>query len=79
MLASGAGVAQSVQYPATGWKTGRSSFDPRQRRKDFSSSLSTTDLGPTHTPVQSVLGVLSLGIKHGWDVTLTTYPNIVPR
>jgi hypothetical protein len=32
-------LAQSVQCMATGWATGRSRFDPRQRRKDFSSSL----------------------------------------
>jgi hypothetical protein len=35
---SGAGVAQSVCL-ATDWTTGRSGFDPQQRRKDFSSSL----------------------------------------
>jgi hypothetical protein len=32
-------VAQSVQCLATGWTTGRSKFDPWQRRKDFSSIL----------------------------------------
>jgi hypothetical protein len=32
-------VAQSVQCLATGWTTGRSRSDPRQRRKDFSSIL----------------------------------------
>jgi hypothetical protein len=32
-------VAQSVECLAMGWTTGRSSFDPRQRIKDFSSSL----------------------------------------
>jgi hypothetical protein len=32
-------VAQPEQCLATGWKTGRSRFDLRQRRKDFSSSL----------------------------------------
>jgi hypothetical protein len=32
-------VAQSVWCLATGWMTGRSRFDLRQRRKDFSSSL----------------------------------------
>jgi hypothetical protein len=32
-------LAQSVQCLATGWTTGRSRFDPRQRRKDFSSNL----------------------------------------
>jgi hypothetical protein len=31
-------VAQSVQCLATGWTTGRSRFDPRQRQKDFSSN-----------------------------------------
>jgi hypothetical protein len=32
-------VAQSVQCLAIDWTTGRSRFDPRQRRKDFSSIL----------------------------------------
>jgi hypothetical protein len=32
-------VAQWVQCLATGWMTGRSWFDPRQRRENFSSSL----------------------------------------
>jgi hypothetical protein len=32
-------VAQSVYCLATGWTTGRSGLEPRQRRKDFSSSL----------------------------------------
>jgi hypothetical protein len=32
-------VAQWVQCLATGWTIGRSRFDPRQRRKDFSSIL----------------------------------------
>jgi hypothetical protein len=32
-------VPQSVQCLATGWTTGRSGFNPRQKRKDFSSSL----------------------------------------
>jgi hypothetical protein len=32
-------VAQSVQCLATGWTTGRWRFDPRQRRKNFSSNL----------------------------------------
>jgi hypothetical protein len=30
-------VAQSVQCLATGWTTGSSRFDPRQRRNNFSS------------------------------------------
>jgi hypothetical protein len=32
-------VAQSVQCLTTGWTTGRSRFDPRQKRNDFSSNL----------------------------------------
>jgi hypothetical protein len=32
-------VAQVVWYLATGYTTGRTMFDPRQRRKDFSCSL----------------------------------------
>jgi hypothetical protein len=32
-------VAQSVYCLTTGWTTGRSGFDPRQRREDFSYSL----------------------------------------
>jgi hypothetical protein len=32
-------VAQSVYCPTTGWKTWRSRFDPRQRRKNFFSNL----------------------------------------
>jgi hypothetical protein len=32
-------VAKAVWCLTTGWTTGRSGFDPRQRRKDFSSSL----------------------------------------
>jgi hypothetical protein len=32
-------VAQSVMCLATGWTAGRSRFEPRQRRKDYSSSL----------------------------------------
>jgi hypothetical protein len=39
-------VAQSVQCLATGWTTGRKTFDPQQRRKDFSSCLCVqTDSG----------------------------------
>jgi hypothetical protein len=32
-------LAQSIQCRATGWTTGRSRFDPRRKRKDFSCSL----------------------------------------
>jgi hypothetical protein len=40
---------------ATGWTTGRSRFDPRQRRKNFSStSMSRPALVSTQPPVQGV-------------------------
>jgi hypothetical protein len=59
-------VAQSV------WMTRRSRFDPRQRGKDFSSSLlPRLALGDTQPPVP---GLLSPGLKRGRGVTLTTHP-----
>jgi hypothetical protein len=36
-------------------------------------------LGPTQPPVKWVPGVLSLGVKRGRDVTLSTHPHVVPR
>jgi hypothetical protein len=42
-------------------------------------SASRPALGPNQTPVQWVPGVLSLGVKHGWGVTLTTHPHLVLR
>jgi hypothetical protein len=44
--------------------------------KDFSSNLciQTGALGPTQPSVQWIPGALSLGIKCGWGVTLTTQP-----
>jgi hypothetical protein len=58
------GVAKSVQCLATGWTTGPSRFDPRQRRKGFSSSLCVQPaLEPTQAPTQWVPGVLSPGAK----------------
>jgi hypothetical protein len=60
--------------------TGRSSFDPRQRRKDFPlTPVSGPALGLTQPPVQWVPGVLSPGLKHGRGMTLTTHPHLVPR
>jgi hypothetical protein len=47
--------------------------------KDFSSSLCVQPLGPTQRPVQWVGGVLSLGVKRGRGVMLTTHPYLVPR
>jgi hypothetical protein len=47
---------------------------------DFSSSLCVqAGSGATQPPVQWVPGVLSLGVKRGRGVTLTTYPHLVPR
>jgi hypothetical protein len=72
-------VAQSVQYLTMGWMTGQSRFDPRHRRKNFSSSLCVqTGSGPTQPPVQWVPEVLSPGIKRDQGVTLTTHPHLVP-
>jgi hypothetical protein len=36
-------------------------------------------LGPTQPTIQWVSGVLSLGLKRGRGVTLTTHPHLVPR
>jgi hypothetical protein len=36
-------------------------------------------LGPTQPPVQSVLGVLSPGVKCGRNLMLTTHPLLLPR
>jgi hypothetical protein len=73
-------VAQSVQCLATGWTTGRSRFDPWQRRRIFLlASVSRPALGPTQPPVQWVPRVLSPGLKCGRDVTLTTHPHLVQR
>jgi hypothetical protein len=67
-----------VFSPATGWTTRRKKFDPRQRRKHFSSVFKPA-LGPTQSPVQWVPGVISPGLKRGRGVTLTTHPHLVPR
>jgi hypothetical protein len=50
------------------------------RAKDFSCGLCVqTGSGAPQPPVQWVLRVLSLGVKRGRGVTLTTHPDLVPR
>jgi hypothetical protein len=48
-------VAQSVECLATGWTTGRSRFDPRQRQKDLSSSLCIQTCSGAH-PASCTMG-----------------------
>jgi hypothetical protein len=73
-------VAQSVLCLTTKWKTGRSRFDPRQRRKIFSSSLYVQNSsGSAQPPIQWVPRILSPGAKCGLGVTLTTYPYLLTR
>jgi hypothetical protein len=67
-------VAQTVQCLAADWTTGRSRFDPRQRRKDFSRSF-CVQTGSRAQRVQWVPEVLSPGVKRGRDVTLTSHPH----
>jgi hypothetical protein len=59
--------------------TGRSRFDPWQRRKDFSSNLCVqTGCGARQASCPMGTGVLSSGVKRGLCVTLTI-PLLVPR
>jgi hypothetical protein len=62
------------------WTTGQLRLGPRQRRKDFSSSLCVqTGSGahPSSCPMST--GGFSQGVKRGRGVTLTTHPHLVPR
>jgi hypothetical protein len=42
-------------------------------------SASRPALEPTQPPIKWIPGVLSLGLKHGWGVKLTTHSHVVPR
>jgi hypothetical protein len=42
-------------------------------------SVFRTALEPIKPPVQWAPGVLSPEVKHGWGVTLTAHPHLVPR
>jgi hypothetical protein len=56
-------VTQSLQCLDTGWTAGRSRFDPRQRRKDFSCSLCVQTGSGAH-PTSFTMGT---GVK-AWPV-----------
>jgi hypothetical protein len=57
-------TAQSVQRWAMGWTIGVLGFDFRQELEIFLfTTASRTALGPTQTPIKSVPGDLSLGVK----------------
>jgi hypothetical protein len=72
-------VAQSG-WLATGWTTGRSRLDPRQRLKNFSSTLCVQTGSGAHPASCTVgTGVLSPGLIRGRGVTLTTHPHLVPK
>jgi hypothetical protein len=73
-------VAQSVECLATGWTTGRSRFDPRQRRKDFSSSLCVQNGSGAH-PTSCTMGTVGplprAKARHGRDADHS--PHLAPR
>jgi hypothetical protein len=72
-------VAQSVCL-ATGWTTVWSGFDPRQRRKDFSSSLCIQTGSEVHLSscTMGTRGPFAEG-KGDRGVILTTHAHLVPR
>jgi hypothetical protein len=72
-------VAQSVLCLATGWTTGRSSFDSRRTQKNFSFNLCVqtgSGVHPASCPMST--GILSQGVKRGRDVNLTIHSHLVP-
>jgi hypothetical protein len=68
----GAGVAQSVQCLITDWTSRVRSL--AEKRIFLPASVSRLALGPIQ-PIKLVMGVLSLGVKHSWGVTLNINPS----
>jgi hypothetical protein len=55
-------------------------FYPRQGQRIFLQAFASRPaLGPSQPPIQWVPGVLSLGVKRGRSVTLTTPRHLMPR
>jgi hypothetical protein len=65
---------------STGWTTGRSRFDPRLRRIEFSSSLCVQTVSGVH-PASCTMGTGGTfpELKRGRGVRLTTHPHLIPR
>jgi hypothetical protein len=63
-----------------GWTTGRTRFDPRQRRRDFSFSLYVENASGA-SPASCTIGIVAPfpGAKERPGMTLTTHPHLVPR
>jgi hypothetical protein len=77
IIFGGAAVAQAVQCLTTVW-----TIEVRSPTgaEDFSSSLCVQIGSGAHPASYSMgTGVLSLGVKRGRGVTLTTHPHLVPR
>jgi hypothetical protein len=55
-------------------------FNPQHKQRIFPlASVSWLAPRPNHSPIQWVLGILSLGVKHSWCMTLTTHSHLVLR
>jgi hypothetical protein len=67
------------RYKGTAYVKIRGSISGRGERIFPLSSVSRPALRPTQPPVQWAPGVVSLGVKRGWDVTLITHPHLMQR